>query len=384
MMLGFFKRTIPAVDACELGRTVVALALPAGSAPPSGCQAVVVGTDGRTRRLQAARRIEAREGETAYAFHPGPYTADLLPFEAAPEICLRTSFAIDAPDPQASQQRFDLYLASEVSGRLALAALVAAIEAALRHELATGGLELPPCTTLEEWNAFRQGLNQLLYMRFGVTVDDCVPVDLGDSRDYARELAARAQAAAEVACPSVETKAVPAERFDPAAEDAKALRRLFLELPCLMCGLRLAAMPAAQEQFHRQQALLQRLDLVSVGVNAMPALALMASCAAHATAAAPVSRWTRPGPCWRACARPAKPRCRICTTRPSASSPTWRPIAPDGAASAMKERRHDPGRRFGKLRRSVPLPAGRRLQPDADCHPPPAHEPRRREMQRGR
>jgi hypothetical protein len=276
MMLGFFKRNLPAVDACELGRTVVALALPAGSAPPSGCQAVVVGTDGRTRRLQAARRIEAREGETAYAFHPGPYTADLLPFESAPEIGLRTSFAIDAPDPQASQQRFDLYLASEVSGRLALAALVAAIEAALRHELATGGLELPPCTTLEEWNAFRQGLNQLLYMRFGVTVDDCVPVDLGDTRDYARELAARAQAAAGVAPVAAEKAAVPAEHFDPAAADAKALRRLFLELPCLMCGLRLAAMPAAQEQFHRQQALLQRLDLVSVGVNAMPALALTA------------------------------------------------------------------------------------------------------------
>jgi hypothetical protein len=275
-MLGFFKRNAPAADACELGRTVVALTLPAGSTPPAGCQAVVVGTDGRTRRLQAARRIEAREGETAYAFHPGPYVADLLPFEAAPEIGLRTSFAIDAPDPQASQQRFDLYLASEVSGRLELAALVAAVEAALRHELATGGLELPPCTSLDEWNAFRQGLNQLLYMRFGLTVDDCVPVDLGDSRDYARELATRAQAVVEAAPARVEHAAAPAQRFDPAIEDAKALRRLFLELPCLMCGLRLAAMPAAQEQFHRQQALLQRLDLVSVGVNAMPALALAA------------------------------------------------------------------------------------------------------------
>ena len=281
-MLGFFKRAAPAADACELGRTVVALALPAGSAPPSGCQAVVVGSDGRTRRLQAARRIEARPGETVYGFHPGPYTADLVPFETAPEIGLRTSFAVDAPDPQASQQRFDLYLAAEVSGRLALAALAAAIEGALRHELATGGLELPPCTTLEEWNAFRQGLNQLLYMRFGVTVDDCVPVDLGDARDYAHELAARAARLAEpqpgAAPASIEPApaGAPAARFDPAPEDAKALRRLFLELPCLMCGLRLAAMPAAQESFQRQQALLQRLDLVSVGVNAMPALTLAA------------------------------------------------------------------------------------------------------------
>jgi hypothetical protein len=283
-MLGFFKRAAPAAGACELGRTVVALALPAGSAPPSGCQAVVVGAEGRTRRLQAARRIEARPGETAYAFHPGPYTADLAPFESAPEIGLRTSFAVDAPDPQASQQRFDLYLASEVEGRLDLAALVAAIEGALRHELALGGLELPPCTTLDEWNAFRQGLNQLLYMRFGVTVDDCVPVDLGDTRDYAAGLAERGRRQAELvaAAPAASMPAavpVPAsspERFDPAVEDAKALRRLFLELPCLMCGLRLAAMPAAPESFQRQQALLQRLDLVSVGVNTMPALDLAA------------------------------------------------------------------------------------------------------------
>lgn len=277
MMLGFFKRAAPAVDACELGRSVVALAMPAGTAPPSGCHSVVVGTDGRTRRLQAARKIEAREGETAYAFHPGPYAADLQPFEAAPEIGLRTSFAIDAPDPQASQQRFDLYLAAEVSGRLELTALVTAIEAALRHELATGGLELPPCTALDEWNAFRQGLNQLLYMRFGLTVDDCVPVDLGETRDYAQMLAARAAAPVETTAPAVAPSvAVASERFDPAAEDAKALRRLFLELPCLMCGLRLAAMPSACEQFQRQQVLLQRLDLVSVGVNAMPALALAA------------------------------------------------------------------------------------------------------------
>ena len=279
-MLGFFKRSAPVADACELGRSVVALAVPAGTAPPSGCQAVVVGVDGRTRRLQAARKIEAREGETAYAFHPGPYTMDLQPFEAAPEIGLRTSFAVDAPDPQASQQRFDLYLAAEVTGRLELAALAAAIEATLRHELANGGLELPPCTTLDEWNAFRQGLNQLLYMRFGVTVDDCVPVDLGDTRDYAAALAARAVAPADVpvliAPPAQPAVDAPTERFDPAAEDAKALRRLFLELPCVMCGLRLAAMPAEQASFHRQQALLQRLDLVSVAVNAMPALGLAA------------------------------------------------------------------------------------------------------------
>jgi hypothetical protein len=287
-MLGFFKRAAPVLDACELGRTVVALALPAGATPPPGCQAVVVGPEGRTRRLQAARRIEAHAGETAYAFHPGPYTVDLQPFETAPEIGLRTSFAVDAPDPQASQQRFDLYLAAEVDGRLDLAALAAAIEGALRHELALGGLELPPCTTLEEWNAFRQGLNQLLYMRFGVTVDDCLPVDLGDTFDYAAELAERGRRPAEAplpapsagvadaAAPDAAQAGLAPARFDPTEEDAKALRRLFLELPCLMCGLRLAAMPAVSASFQCQQALLQRLDLVSVGVNTMPALDLAA------------------------------------------------------------------------------------------------------------
>jgi hypothetical protein len=300
MMLGFFKRAANAADTCELGRSLVALALPAGAAPPAGCQAVVVAEDGRTRRLQAARRIEARAGETAYAFHPGPYTADLVPFETAPEIGLRTSFAIDAPDPQASQQRFDLYLAAEVSGRLELGALAAALESALRHELATGGLELPPCTSLDEWNAFRQGLNQLLYMRFGLTVDDCVPVDLGDTRDYAQELAARAAQAVEEEGLAPATAQVPVpnpERFDPAVEDARAMRRLFLELPCLMCGLRLAAMPAAQQQFQRQQALLQRLDLVSVAVNAMPALAL----AAPGTPLAPDAQLRRARHSRRAC-----------------------------------------------------------------------------------
>jgi hypothetical protein len=94
-----------------------------------------------------------------------------------------------------TQQRFDLYLASEGAGELALAASPRGIEAALQRELAQGNLDLPPCTTLDEWNAFRGGFNQLLYTRFGLTVDDCVPVDLGEHARLARELLARAAAA---------------------------------------------------------------------------------------------------------------------------------------------------------------------------------------------
>jgi hypothetical protein len=282
-MLGLFKRSTPVADACELGRSAVALPVRSGCTVPPSFPVVIVDQRGSTRRAGAAavKRFELRDGELAYAFHPGPYTVDLLPFAGAPEIGLRTSFGIDAMPPEASRQRFDLYLASEVSGRLGLDTLAAAMEGALQRELLEGGLALPPCATIEEWNAFRLGLNELLYMRFGVTVDDCVPVDLGDSRDYAAMLAARLRhAEAAPALPTLPASAaavaVCGGQLEPAMADAKALRRLFLELPCLMCGLRLAALPASPEQFRQQQALLQRLDLLSVGAGAMPALGLAA------------------------------------------------------------------------------------------------------------
>jgi hypothetical protein len=276
-MLGLFKRAAPVADACELGRTAVALPLRSGCAAPPGCAVVIVDAGGATRRLGAAqgKRIELRGGELAWVCHPGPYTVDILPFAGAPEIGLRTSFAIDA-DPQMPQQRFDLFLSSEVSERLDLAALGRGMEATVQRELAQGGLELPPCATIEEWNAFRLGLNQLLYLRFGLTVDDCVPVDLGDTRDYAAQLAARAAPAPPEDAPAAPLASVPEDAGDPAMIDARALRRLFLELPCLMCGLRLAALPSSPEQFRQQQALLQRLDLLSVAANAMPALGLAA------------------------------------------------------------------------------------------------------------
>jgi hypothetical protein len=288
-MIGFFKRAAPVAEACELGRTAVALPLRGGCAAPPGCPVVIVDGVGRTRRATAAagKPVALRDDEQAWTYHPGPYTADILPFPQAPELGLRTSFAIDALE-RVAQQRFDLYLAAEATGRLDLAGLARAIEDALQRELAQGGLELPPCTTVEEWHAFRQGLNQLLYMRFGLTVDDCVPVDLGDTRDHAALLAERAarQPAPQavdgappvpaVASAPAPTSAPAGTRVEPAVADARALRRLFLELPCLMCGLRLAALPSGQDLFRRQQALLQRLDVLSVGANAMPALALAA------------------------------------------------------------------------------------------------------------
>jgi hypothetical protein len=279
-MIGFFKRPAAPAHACDLGRSAIALPLRADCAAPPGCPVVIVGADGRPRRAAAVagKRVEVRAGELAWVYHPGPYTVDLAPFAQAPEIGLRTSFAIDPSAGIAAGQRFDLYLAAEVDARLDTSTLGAAIEHTVRDALAQGLLDLPPCTTIEEWNAFRQGLNQLLYMRFGVTVDDCVPVDLGEIVDYAAMLAARLGAAAPVpvaATAAAMPASMPAAEV-PAVTDAKAVRRLFLELPCLMCGLRLAALPVCQDQFRQQQALLARLDRLSVEAAAMPALALAA------------------------------------------------------------------------------------------------------------
>ena len=203
----------------SLGVSAIALPAPGGCTVPQRCAAVLVDRGGHTRRLGEGARLAPIEGETAWCVHPGPYTCDLTPFAASPEIGLRLSFVVDATDPRATQQRFDLFLASEAQGAVGLEDFALALEHALQHELAQGNLELPPCTTLEEWNAFRSGFNQLMYTRFGVTVDDCVPVDLGGSRDYPHMLEARLAAQP---VPVQAPAAVPQEAFDPACEDARA------------------------------------------------------------------------------------------------------------------------------------------------------------------
>jgi hypothetical protein len=265
-----FRQSAPVLPG--LGADSLALALAKGCTVPAGCFAVLANRDGQTRRLSEGARVAIFEGERAWCVHPGTYQCELVPFAAAPEIGLRVAFAIDAPDPREAQQRFDLFLASEGGERVALDGFVASLQAALQRELAQGHLELPPCTSFEEWNAFRSGFNQLLYTRFGVMVDDCVPVDLGERRDLAALLAARLAAA-----PAPQAAPQGAhDTFDAAAEDARALRRLFLELPGILCGLRLNLAPADCAGFRRHQDLLRRLDLVGLSVGTMPALELAA------------------------------------------------------------------------------------------------------------
>jgi hypothetical protein len=162
---------------------------------------------------------------------------------------------------------------------------------ALQAELAQGTLELPPCTSVEEWHVFRAGLNQLMYTRYGVVLEDCLPVDLGEQVDYAAILRARATAAAAGAASASASAAASASDaaaprstgavvaphakplLEPAEQDARGLRRLFLELPALSGELRLLTLPEGLEIFQQHQSLLLRLGMAALNVNTMPALA---------------------------------------------------------------------------------------------------------------
>jgi hypothetical protein len=264
--MGIFTR-------CEagagLGVAMVALRGAAWGSLAPPCVGVACDRQGNTRRLAPGTRTSLARGEILYCFHPGPYTVDLVPFAAAPEAGLRLTYVVDRPDPRVAQQRFDLFLASEAGDRLGAAELGAAIEQAVRRELAQGNLALPPCATLDEWDTFRAGFDELLYMRFGVTVEDCMPADLGD---YAAMLLARVVPAV----PAAQAVAMPAPAVHSPQADARALRRLYLELPRLASALRLATLPPGQALFRQQQALLRRLDQVTVSVATMPALELAA------------------------------------------------------------------------------------------------------------
>lgn len=297
-MIALFKRSphpAPA-DTGALGESVLAMVVAPASTLAPGCTAVLIDPAGQARR-PGGTTVAAGPGESAWQFHPGPYRCTLRPFAAAAELGLHLVFVIDSADPRLPQQRFDLYLASEAQGGvLRCAPFCAAIEAALQGELAEGQLALPPCTALAEWQAFRAGLDRLLYQRFGVTVEECLPVDLGDQVDFAALLAARAAASDDLGedpaeapagaaaraqvqpaePPAAQSHAGAPEAHDHADGDAKALRRLFLELPCLLAALRRLSLPPGPALFARQQALLRQFDLLSLQLATMPALRLAA------------------------------------------------------------------------------------------------------------
>ncbi len=230
---------------------------------------LLVGPGGALRRHAAGSRFQPAAQERGWLFHPGPYRFDIVPYAGAPEIGLRLRVVVDAPDPAASEQRFDLFLASEGGQGISAAALHGLIEQALRRELAQGHLDLPACTTLDEWHAFSAALGRLLYQRFGLSIEDCVPVDLADQVDYAALLLARL-APSPGPVPVAAMQAAPPQ---PMADDAHCLRRLFLELPRLLSALRLAPSLPDRASFQARRVLWQRLEMAELAVNSMPAQA---------------------------------------------------------------------------------------------------------------
>ncbi|MGV7207382.1 hypothetical protein ACLB1G_05970 [Oxalobacteraceae bacterium A2-2] len=217
----FARRRKPAADTSALGQSLIAMRLGHGDLAPAPCTVVCFNAAGQARRLRSGR-VARDESETIYCFHPGPFEIDLSPFAQAPEWGLRLRFLVDAANPRIEQQRFDLYLYSEAGLRLGVADFRDAAQAALRQALAQGSIELPPCTSLEEWNSFRAGLNQLLYTRFGVIVDDCLPIDLGVQVDYAAILRERAARAAPPAAVPAIAAAAAASAIRQSARTAAA------------------------------------------------------------------------------------------------------------------------------------------------------------------
>ncbi|MCE3261488.1 MAG: hypothetical protein K0R43_567 [Pseudoduganella sp.] len=232
--------------------------------------------------------LETADG-VAWLAHSGPLRCHLAPFAAAPELGLRLDYCFDA---SGERQRFALLLAAEAGSVLTTDAVAEALQEAVQGALQRGTLELPPCTSDEEWHAFRAGLNELVYTRFGLVVEDCVPVDLHPALDLAAQLLAAATAGAPSAPPplagtldaapladmpvhgwrSAANAGFGAPGGDAVAADALALRRLFLELPALAAGMRALPRQECDGSFAPLQDILRRLALAAVGVNTMPAL----------------------------------------------------------------------------------------------------------------
>lgn len=312
-----------------------------------GASALAVRLSARGTLPPTAALLETSDG-AAWALHALPLRCLVTPFPAAPEIGLRLDYCFDAAG---DRERFALLLAAEGDWLLSTASVAAGMQLAVQGALQMGTLELPPCTSDEEWHAFRAGLNELVYTRFGLVVEDCVPVDLHPASDFALQLGAatavpfaaaaptatsgpaavpapsadavRAAAAAPAAAGVHAAEAAPAVSVDlgraapplpaagpaavaasdaagpwlawvraedmpvhgwraaataaaagkPAALDAAALRRLFLELPALAAALR--ALPAVEGDgsFAPLQGILRRLALAALSANTMPSLA---------------------------------------------------------------------------------------------------------------
>lgn len=159
---------------------------------PAGAIGIALDAQGHSTRYLAGQRMPLPDQGKVFWVYPGPFRCSVQLHPATPEIGLALSFVLDAPDPRVREQRFDLFLASEVEGTLTVAQLAQRWQAQLQHEWASGGIDCGPCLVIREWMRLRGQLERWLYTRYGLTIEDCALVDLGAEVDYAALLLQRA------------------------------------------------------------------------------------------------------------------------------------------------------------------------------------------------
>lgn len=256
-----------------LGQNCIALKLHAACTVPPNCLGINLAQQ-PAQRLAAGATLAAG----AYLVHPGPYALRLQPHPEVAEIVLALKLVLDQPDPRLPEQRFDLFLRTEGTDQIEAAQFCAQLQTCVQQAVQDQQLSLQTCASAKEWQQFRAGLEKLLYVRFGWSVEACLPQDIGTQLDAADVLLAQA-----AQLDSLEASATPPQvRADntanqaatqapteasPATANSRALmRRLFLELPALVQAWRQLPWPIDSALFAQRQLLFHRLDMISAEV----------------------------------------------------------------------------------------------------------------------
>ncbi len=247
----------------QLGKEIVAYRLPVNGEITLDCFAC--------HTNQALLTGKAPQG--AHVVHRGPYTAKILPQADIPELALHLQLVIDQLDNAVAEARFALFLHSELIEELSLTELTRRIQECVNAQVAQGYLLIDTCPSAAEWQEYRAQLEKLLFTRFGLSVEDCLPVDLAEQVDYASQLIAQelAVASAEITEPSAQLTPVKHSTIFPRhLTEIAVSRRMFLELPALCRQWRALAWPRDVALFARLQAVAQRMDLLEAHYASPP------------------------------------------------------------------------------------------------------------------
>ena len=255
----------------QLGSSYIAGQLTLAGKVPAHCFGLAALAAGDSRGDMHRLPVGSNIAAGGYLVHPGPYCVDILPQQNAPELALRLYLVLDSADPRLQRQRFELFLHSEAPSGLSLAELRQSVQACIDAQ--SQHLYLETCPSAQEWLAYRAALEKLLYIRFGWSVEDCMPVDLrgqANCVDYVDQVLACAAEA--------RPQRIEAHTQTPIQTSAQKLpmpaaqlrRRLFLELPALCQAWRLLDWPQNLALFSQRQALWHRLDMLDAQLAILP------------------------------------------------------------------------------------------------------------------